>query len=81
VRLYAAYNLNNPQVYALVTWAYVASCVHYGSESFVYETMKVGMVGTVVSFVMDGGGLLVLLWGWRGVVGQGWGIYGVMCDR
>jgi hypothetical protein len=61
VRLYAAYNITNPQFYALVTWAYIASCVHYGREALIYRTMKVGMFGTLTSFEVDGGGLIWLL--------------------
>jgi Erg28 like protein len=74
VRLYAAYNITIPQVYALATWVYVASCIHYGTETFVYRTIKLGQSGTLFSFVVDGGGLLWLLWGWREVVGSGWGL-------
>ncbi|KAE9369789.1 hypothetical protein N431DRAFT_345217 [Stipitochalara longipes BDJ] len=74
VRLYAAYNISSPQFYALVTWAYVASCIHYGSEALVYRTMKVGMFGTLMSFVVDGGGLIWLLLGWEGVVRDEWGL-------
>jgi hypothetical protein len=74
IRLYAAYNITNPQFYALVTWAYVASCIHYGSEALIYRTMKVGMFGTLMSFVVDGGGLIWLLLGWKDVVEEGWGL-------
>jgi hypothetical protein len=36
--------------------------------------MKLGMFGTLMSFVVDGGGLIWLLLGWKDVVGEGWGL-------
>ncbi len=52
----------NPQVYALVFWTYVASCVHFGSESFGYGTMKVRAFGALLGFLIDVGGLVALWW-------------------
>ncbi|KAF8847771.1 hypothetical protein BDZ45DRAFT_754546 [Acephala macrosclerotiorum] len=73
VRLYAAYNITNHQVYALATLAYVASYIHYTAETFLYRTTNLGMLGTLLSFAIDGGGLLWLLSGWKDAVDSEFG--------
>jgi hypothetical protein len=68
LRPVAAYNITDPQGYALVTWAYVASSIHNGSETFAYRLMKVGTFGPLMSFVVDSAGLIQLLWVLRDAV-------------
>ncbi|KAK9492799.1 hypothetical protein V1508DRAFT_354850, partial [Lipomyces doorenjongii] len=57
VRFYAAYNITNPQVYALAFWAYVAILFHWTTELLVYHTTKID-AGNILNFLIDGGGLV-----------------------
>ena len=42
VRLYAAYNISNPQLYQLAIWSYAIAWVHFMSEWTVFKTVAWG---------------------------------------
>ncbi|KAI9800859.1 MAG: hypothetical protein M1825_003642 [Sarcosagium campestre] len=50
IRLYAAYNIDNPQIYQLALWTYVLAFGHFMSEWNVYKSAKwgAGLAGPVV---------------------------------
>lgn len=42
VRLYAAYNISNQQVYQICLWSYIVAAVHFVSEWLVFGTAGLG---------------------------------------
>ena len=58
-----------PQVYALAFCAFIAISVHFLSELLVFRTIKADK-GFWVSFVIDIGGLVWMLYQWDGYVGR-----------
>jgi Erg28 like protein len=50
IRLYAAYNIDNPQMYQLALWSYVVAFGHFASEWLVFGTAKwgAGLAGPVM---------------------------------
>lgn len=65
IRLYAAYNINNPAFYQLAMWSYVVAWAHFMSEWFVFRTTRWGkpLAGPVIVSTTS----LVwmwLQWGW-----------------
>jgi len=63
VRLYAAYNISNPQIYQMAFLTYLVAFAHFMSEWWVFRTAKWGapMAGPV--FVSTGT-LAWMVWGW-----------------
>ncbi|KAF4633487.1 hypothetical protein G7Y89_g4631 [Cudoniella acicularis] len=70
VRLYAAYNITNPPVYALAFWAYFAIVTHWTSELVIFRTTKFG-VPTYINIAIDIGGLVWMFSQWNAYVGGG----------
>jgi len=66
VRLYAAYNIDDPIVYQLGLWTYAIAWLHFVSEWFIFKTARwgAGLAGPV--FVATGS----LLW-----MSLQWGFY------
>lgn len=60
VRLYAAYNIDNPRFYELAFLTYVVAFAHFGSEWFVFKSTRwgAGLAGPVVVAT----GSLVWMW-------------------
>ena len=54
VRLYAAYNISNPQVYQLAIWAYAIAWVHFMSEWMVFKTAAWGRGLAGPAFISTG---------------------------
>ncbi|PSS25511.1 hypothetical protein M430DRAFT_115252 [Amorphotheca resinae ATCC 22711] len=50
VRLYAAYNISNPQIYQMAYWTYVIAFAHFMSEWWIFGTTKWGapLAGPVI---------------------------------
>ena len=50
VRIYAAYNIDNRQIYQIAYWTYVVAFAHFMSEWFFYKTAKWGspLAGPVI---------------------------------
>lgn len=50
VRLYAAYNIHNPQIYQMAYLTYVVAFAHFMSEWFYFKTARWGapLAGPVV---------------------------------
>ncbi|KZF25378.1 ergosterol 28 [Xylona heveae TC161] len=58
IRLWAAYNIDNPQVYQLALWTFGVALGHFSSEWLVYGTAKWGKGLAGPAFVSTG----TLLW-------------------
>lgn len=50
VRLYAAYHIDNPQIYQMAFWTYVVAAAHFMSEWLYYKTARWGapLAGPVI---------------------------------
>ncbi|KAG7717709.1 hypothetical protein KL933_002919 [Ogataea haglerorum] len=42
VRIYASYNISNPQIYDMCLYSYVLAGLHFGLEWLVYKTARFG---------------------------------------
>ncbi|CAG8979480.1 hypothetical protein HYALB_00012080 [Hymenoscyphus albidus] len=42
IRIYAAYNIDNKVAYDICMWSFVVVTAHFGSECWVYGTMRLG---------------------------------------
>lgn len=63
IRLYAAYNISNPQIYQLAMWAYAAAWGHFMSEWLVFGTAKWGK-GIAGPAIISNGSLVWMLTQW-----------------
>jgi hypothetical protein len=43
LRLYAAFNIENPQIYQLAMWVYAVAWMHFMSEWVLFKTSRWGM--------------------------------------
>jgi hypothetical protein len=43
VRIYAAYNIDNAQIYQMAYWTYVVAFAHFMSEWFYFKTARWGV--------------------------------------
>lgn len=66
VRLYAAYHIDNPQIYQMAYWTYVVAFAHFMSEWFYYKTARWGAPLAGPMIVATGS----LVW-----MGVQWGYY------
>ena len=50
MRIYAAYHIENPQIYQIAYWTYVVAFVHFMSEWFYFKTVRWGapLAGPVI---------------------------------
>ena len=63
MRLYAAYNIDNPAFYQLAYWTYLVAFGHFMSEWFIFGTCRWGkpLAGPVV---VSTGTLVWMWWVW-----------------
>lgn len=54
IRLYAAYNISNPQLYQLAIWAYAIAWGHFVSEWLIFKTAAWGRGLTGPIFISTG---------------------------
>lgn len=58
IRLYAAYNISNPQLYQLAIWTYAIAWGHFFSEWLIFRTASWGRAIAGPAFISTGS----LLW-------------------
>lgn len=64
IRLYAAYNIHDKNLYQLALWTFIVAGAHFGSEWLVFKTAKWGAGLAGPAFVASGTGVWMLLqWG------------------
>ncbi|KAF2200216.1 ergosterol 28 [Delitschia confertaspora ATCC 74209] len=68
IRLYAAYNITNPQVYQLALWTYGIAWVHFVSEWCVFGTTRWG-AGLAGPVCVSTGSLVWMWYQWGYYVG------------
>ncbi|PWN98688.1 Erg28-like protein [Tilletiopsis washingtonensis] len=61
VRLYAAYNIHNRQVYELCALTYVLALAHFSSEVFVYKTASIRAPGVISPLIVASSSLAAML--------------------
>ncbi|KAJ3051378.1 ergosterol biosynthesis protein [Rhizophlyctis rosea] len=52
IRIYAAYNMNNPVAYYLCMWSYVLALGSFGSEVFIFKTAPISSPGVFPVFIL-----------------------------
>lgn len=63
IRLYAAYNISNPQLYQLAIWAYAIAWGHFVSEWLIFKTAAWGR-GLAGPIFISTGSLVWMLSQW-----------------
>ncbi len=65
IRLYAAYNISNPELYQLALWTYGIALMHFASEWLIYGTARWGTgLGMAVAVASTSLLWMVNQWGW-----------------
>ncbi|KAH6564707.1 hypothetical protein BASA50_009463 [Batrachochytrium salamandrivorans] len=61
VRIYTAYNMNNPVVYQICMWTYVIALTSFLSEIFIYRTAPLSSPGVFPALIISSGLLISML--------------------
>jgi len=65
IRLYAAYRIDDKDIYALALWTYVIALAHFGSEWAVYGTVRWGRgIAPSLGIAVGSTVWMVAQWGW-----------------
>ena len=67
VRLYAAYNIQDPAMYQIALWTYLVALSHFASEWLIFGTAKLN-AGLAAPVLVASGSLIWMLTVWGGYV-------------